>query len=192
MPSCPRCLKSFRSERGVEFHLAQPRSPCHDNNYGFTIEVPRLSASPPAEYSASVNVGSPPHSPFLEPLDLERFPSEPLPDLSDLATDEAGVPIENARPFPEARDPHSWVRDYFKGASTTHGRGDTFLKSFRRDRYSDQRQSNPYYPFASSKDWMEANFLSKSRLSMALIDEYLSMDVVCTLDLRLICTTYIS
>ncbi|KAF8424247.1 hypothetical protein L210DRAFT_3615138 [Boletus edulis BED1] len=123
MSNCPRCLKHFSNERGVQFHLAQPRSACHNSNYRHTLEVPRLS------------------------------------------------------------DPHSWVRDYFKGASTIHGRGNTFLASFRRDQFSEQRKSNLYYPFASSKDWMEANFLSKSRLSMALIDEYLSMDV--TKDLSL-------
>ncbi|KAF8442866.1 hypothetical protein L210DRAFT_3502812 [Boletus edulis BED1] len=46
-----------------------------------------------------------------------------------------------------------------------------------RDQYSEERKSNLYYPFASSKDWTTAKFLSKSKLSMALVDEYLSLDV---------------
>ncbi|KAF8120747.1 hypothetical protein EV363DRAFT_1188133 [Boletus edulis] len=174
MSNCPRCLKHFSNEHGVQFHLAQPRSACHNSNYRHTLEVPRLSVSPePPAIHHPVNIPSPPRSPPPNLPDLD-LPFEPPPDLPNLAPD--------ARP-PEGQDPHSWVRDYFKGASTIHGRGNTFLASFRRDQFSEQRKSNLYYPFASSKDWMEANFLSKSRLSMALIDEYLSMDV--TKDLSL-------
>ncbi|KAG6378072.1 hypothetical protein JVT61DRAFT_13754 [Boletus reticuloceps] len=181
MPNCPRCLKFFLSERGVQAHRVQPRSACHDNTYRYTLEVPCLSISPepPAESHDSVNVSSLPHSesPPLNPPDLD-FPFD-LPGLPD----DDRVRVEDARPFPAAQDPHLWVRDYFDGASITYGKGDTFLRSFRSDQYLEERKSNLYYPFASSKDWMTAKFLSKSRLSMALIDEYLSLDM--TKDLTL-------
>ncbi|KAF8122011.1 hypothetical protein EV363DRAFT_1456891 [Boletus edulis] len=117
-------------------------------------------------------------SPGLPNFDL---PDEPL---AGFVADEADVEIDDAPPFPEERHPHLWVTDYFGGASATYGTGDTFLSWFDKDQYSERQCSNPYYPFASSKDWMEADFLSKSRLSMTLIDDYLSMDV--TKDLPLL------
>ncbi|KAF8119890.1 hypothetical protein EV363DRAFT_1168896 [Boletus edulis] len=171
MPNCPRCLKFFLTEHGAQNHRAQPRSACHDNNYRYTLEIPRLSVSPepPAEYH-DVNVPSPPHS---EPPP----PTSPDLDVPLGLPDDDSVRAEDARPFPAAQDPHLWVRDYFEGASVTYGKGDTFLGSFRRDQYSEERKSNLYYPFASSKDWTTAKFLSKSKLSMALVDEYLSLDV---------------
>ncbi|KAF8552698.1 hypothetical protein OG21DRAFT_1486019 [Imleria badia] len=170
MPNCPRCLKFFLTERGVQAHRAQPRSACPNNNYRYTLEVPCFLA----ESHDSVNVSSPPHSespPPLNPPDLD-FPFDP-PSLPN----DNSVQVEDARPFPAAQDPHLWVRDYFDGTSITYGKGDTFLRSFHRDQYSEEWKSNLYYPFASLKDWMMAKFLSKSRLSMALIDEYLSLDV---------------
>ena len=169
MPNCPRCLKYFSSEQGVVFHLSQPRCACHDNNYAFGLEVPRLSANIPVEDLDLAGIASPTLSPSPSPPDFD-LPYEPLPEDNI-----ANVGIGGASVFPEAWD---WVTDYFKGTSATYGAGETLLLRFNKDQYSEQRHSNPYYPFASSKDWMEANFLSKSRLSMALIDEYLSMDVV--------------
>ncbi|KAG6372948.1 hypothetical protein JVT61DRAFT_6988 [Boletus reticuloceps] len=167
MPNCPRCLKHFSNERGIQFHLAQPRAACHDSNYQYSLEVPRLPR-PLAEYFDSINI-LPPLFPLpFDPPGLDPPFEAPL-ELPALAADEHGVEVEDACPFPEAQDPHSWVRDSFKGAATTYGRGDTFLASFRQDQYSELRKTNPYYPFTSPKDWMEANFLSKSRLSMALI-----------------------
>ena len=121
-------------------------------------------------------IASPTLSPSPGPPDFDLpLAYEPLATLpEDNITD---VGIGGASLFPEAQD---WVMDYFEGASATYGAGETLLLRFDKDQYLEQRCSNPYYPFASSKDWMEANFLSKSRLSMAL-DEYLSMDVVCGL-----------
>ncbi|KAF8415527.1 hypothetical protein L210DRAFT_3616586 [Boletus edulis BED1] len=174
MPNCPRCLKHFSSERGVKFHLSQPLCPCHDNNYAFALEVPHLPANDaPCDVRQTHAVDSPMRSPSpgLPNFDL---PDEPL---AGFVADEADVEIDDAPPFPEERHPHLWVTDYFGGASATYGTGDTFLSWFDKDQYSERRRSNPYYPFASSKDWMEADFLSKSRLSMALIDDCLSMDV---------------
>ncbi|KAH0839464.1 hypothetical protein J3R83DRAFT_271 [Lanmaoa asiatica] len=173
MPNCPRCLKYFSSERGVTFHLLQPRCACYNNNYIFSLEVPRLPTNVPVEDLDLAGIASPTRSPSPDPLDFD-LPYEPL-DAALPNANEANVQIGDAPLFPDARD---WVTDYFEGASATYGMGETFLSQFHKDQYSEQQRSNPYYPFASSKDWMEVNFLSKSRLSMALIDEYLSMDMV--------------
>jgi hypothetical protein len=153
-------------------HLSQPRCACHDNNYAFGLEVPRLPTNVPVEDLDLAGIASPMLSPSPGPLDFD-FPYKPLAALPEY--NEANVGIGGTPLFPEARD---WVMDYFEGTSATYGAGETFLSQFDKDQYLKQRRSNPYYPFTSSKDWMEAKFLLKSRLSMALIDEYLSMDVV--------------
>ena len=170
MPNCPRCLKYFSSERGITFHLSQPHCTCHDNNYAFNLKVPCLPANVPVEDLDLVGIASPTRSPSLDSLDFD------LPALPE--ANKANVQIEDAPLFPEAQD---WIMEYFEGVSATYDRGETFLSQFYKDQHLEQRHSNPYYLFVSLKDWMEVNFLSKTRLSMALIDEYLSMDVVCGL-----------
>ena len=72
-------------------------------------------------------------------------------------------------PKPRTCDHGLWI---------TYSAGETFLSQFDKGQHSEQHHPNPYYPFLSSKDWMEVNFLSKSRLSMALIDKYLSIHMV--------------
>ena len=152
------------------FHLLQPCCACHDNNHAFNLEVPCLPANVPVEELDLAGIASPTHSLSLDSLDFD------LPALPE--ANEADVQIEDTPLFPEAWD---WVMEYFEGMSTTYGRGEIFLSQFHKDQHSEQQCSNPYHPFTSSKDWMEVNFHSKTRLSMALIDEYLSMDVVCGL-----------
>jgi hypothetical protein len=49
---------------------------------------------------------------------------------------------------------------------------------FDADQFADQRKTNLYYPFASHEDWEFASFLLRSSLSMAEIDELLSLDLV--------------
>ncbi|KAF8136962.1 hypothetical protein EV363DRAFT_1156554 [Boletus edulis] len=62
--------------------------------------------------------------------------------------------------------------------SSVFDHGETFLARFKQDPYSDHRHHNLYYPFASLDDWEMANFLLKSKLSMKLIDEFLSLRMV--------------
>ncbi|KAI5980698.1 hypothetical protein EDD15DRAFT_2186761, partial [Pisolithus albus] len=51
------------------------------------------------------------------------------------------------------------------------------------DPYASFRHANLYYPFANLNDWEMANFLLRSKLSMAKIDEFLSLCLVRTLPL---------
>ena len=57
--------------------------------------------------------------------------------------------------------------------------GTTFMDQFFADQYADFRQENLYYPFASRIDWQLASWLLCSRLSMAAIDDFLSLELVC-------------
>ncbi|KAI5994636.1 hypothetical protein EDC04DRAFT_2613138 [Pisolithus marmoratus] len=51
-------------------------------------------------------------------------------------------------------------------------------RCFEMDQYSSFHLTNLYYPFANLDDWEMANFLLQSKLSMAKIDEYLSLKMV--------------
>ena len=64
--------------------------------------------------------------------------------------------------------------------------GTTFMDQFFADQYADFRQENLYYPFASRIDWQLASWLLRSRLSMAAIDDFLSLELVCRFFLLLL------
>jgi hypothetical protein len=68
--------------------------------------------------------------------------------------------------------------DLFPGAAEVFGRGTTFLDRFDLDKYSEERKANLFYPFASKQDWEVASWLSRSGLSMASIDKFLSLELV--------------
>ncbi|KAG2110896.1 uncharacterized protein F5147DRAFT_772164 [Suillus discolor] len=64
----------------------------------------------------------------------------------------------------------------YVGAAKTWGRGTAFMKQFKSDTYTEERVSNPYFPFAGKQDWEMAAFLLWSDLSMADIDEFLKLE----------------
>jgi hypothetical protein len=63
-------------------------------------------------------------------------------------------------------------------AGKKYGRDKTFLESFDDDRHAPQRSANLFFPFASKEDWQVGVWLSRSRLSMAAIDSFLSLPMV--------------
>ncbi|KAJ7601568.1 hypothetical protein DFH06DRAFT_1153865 [Mycena polygramma] len=67
------------------------------------------------------------------------------------------------------------VKDYFVGAAKVQGRGDTFLETFNKDKYSEQRSNNIYYPWASAAEWELVAFLHNSKMTMAKIDSFLKL-----------------
>ena len=92
---------------------------------------------------------------------------------SDVDDSEQGIRLEDNRyadngPF----------KDVFPGASARYGRGPTFMENFDSDRFSEERAVNPYYPFASRSDWEMGAWLLRSGLSMAAINEFLSLEIV--------------
>ncbi|KAG2084572.1 uncharacterized protein F5147DRAFT_782430 [Suillus discolor] len=66
----------------------------------------------------------------------------------------------------------------YAGMAKTWGRGTTFIKLFESDTYTEERASNPYFPFTGKQDWEMAAFLLQSDLSMADIDEFLKLEFV--------------
>jgi hypothetical protein len=79
----------------------------------------------------------------------------------------------------QASDPKVFV-EQFKGAAKIYpGRGQTFRDRFNMDAYAAHRKENIYYPFASLQDWELGSFLLCSSLSMAAIDQFLGLELVC-------------
>ncbi|KAI5987306.1 hypothetical protein EDD15DRAFT_2389609 [Pisolithus albus] len=70
------------------------------------------------------------------------------------------------------------VTELYSGASANYGRGYTFMDTFDADPFSLERQHNLFYPFSSGAEWKFASWLANSGLSMAAIDECLSLDVI--------------
>ncbi|KAA1478106.1 hypothetical protein DENSPDRAFT_757192, partial [Dentipellis sp. KUC8613] len=62
--------------------------------------------------------------------------------------------------------------------SKTFGKGQTFLDTFRADKFSSERDRLPYYPFQSQAEWEFAAFLERCNLSNAEVDELLSLDMI--------------
>jgi hypothetical protein len=86
--------------------------------------------------------------------------------------------------------------ELFPGASEIFGKGKTYMDLFDDDEYAGNRETNPYYPFASQPEWELASFLLKSGLSMVATDEFLKLQMVSAgvplLNLWLICRSQAS
>ncbi|KAH9167800.1 hypothetical protein EDB89DRAFT_1856148 [Lactarius sanguifluus] len=91
-------------------------------------------------------------------------------DIDVTATEDLREDIQNV-------DGSPFIQEYV-GAAREYGRGTTFLQSFDRDQYAQERKKNIFYPFASQAEWEMAAFLLRSGLSMASIDSFLSLELV--------------
>ncbi|KAH9015572.1 hypothetical protein EDB85DRAFT_2076337 [Lactarius pseudohatsudake] len=91
-------------------------------------------------------------------------------DIDVTATEDLREDIQNV-------DGSPFIQEYV-GAAREYGRGTTFLQSFDRDQYAQERKKNIFYPFASRAEWEMAAFLLRSGLSMASIDSFLSLELI--------------
>ena len=53
-----------------------------------------------------------------------------------------------------------------------------FIEELNQDVHATVHKENLYYPWASQQEWELASFLLCSSLSMATIDQFLSLDLV--------------
>ena len=53
------------------------------------------------------------------------------------------------------------------------------MGQFFNNQYATFRQENTYYPFALGADWQLSPWLLRSGLSMAAINDFLSLKLVC-------------
>jgi hypothetical protein len=52
------------------------------------------------------------------------------------------------------------------------------MDRFDADQHAELRKANIFYPFASRQDWEVASWLLRSDISMAAIDDFLSLELV--------------
>lgn len=174
---CPGCGKRFANEANVLRHLNQPSVACGSLiRAEHTLAHQEAGATPQATRSPSLQSvrQSPPYTDarFNDLPDLngdwENFPS----DLDDSFEAHPPPPHSNSNPdFPTNVEYHPCVPQVFPG-------GKTFMSEFFSDQYGSLRQENLYYPFASREEWQLGSWLLRSGLSMAMIDSFLSLDLV--------------
>ncbi|KAG6372129.1 hypothetical protein JVT61DRAFT_7908 [Boletus reticuloceps] len=182
MYRCPRCLKTFMTEGGVAHHRAQPHTACNADTWStevvsLPVAIPDEQANgEPDEESVSYCSLSPPH-PSADSdhanwaIELADEDLQPHPQINDVRISVSPIPHDR-------EDSIGRIVVQFLGAAAIIDIGETFLTLFELDPYSHYWLNNLYYPFASFKDWQVANFLPKSRLSMQLIDEFLSLQMI--------------
>lgn len=167
MPRCPRCGKRCKTDAKVVRHLNQPGSSCAK-----LIDDLILISLP------------------LQPQLPQVLPSDGKQDGTDIPVDstyndhyptESGIDVEMTLDDSD-KGPRqgSQYREDFTGAAEVYGTGKSFMGKFDSDGLAEQRKENLYYPFASKVDWEMASFLLRSRMSMAMIDDFLKLESVST------------
>lgn len=80
--------------------------------------------------------------------------------------------VEEVAPYPQ------YYMEIYPGAAQTYRKGPTFMDCFNRDQHAAMQEDKLYYPWASQSEWELALFLLQSSLSMAAINQFLSLKLV--------------
>lgn len=160
---CPDCGKDFKNSTTLLQHANQPLGRCRSfgrRSHARVIAIATRIAR---------------QRPFTSP-EPSHLPTPLTPqDAEDTNVD---VDIEGSEPKSDLDAPAYLVHS-FPNASQNFGCGSTFLNNFDADVYASERKSNLYYPFADSRDWEMAQWLTLSGLSMLEMDKFLSVRLVC-------------
>ena len=105
-------------------------------------------------------------------MEFDDFPDDNRMDIHDMLNDTQESDLQ-----PTGTTSPENIEN-FPGASQSYPSGKTFMDQFFSDKHSELHQENLFYPFASQEDWQVASWLLRSRLSMAAIDSFLSLDLV--------------
>ena len=139
--------------------MNQPTSHCH----GWVDNLVRLSKIEEVE-GANLRQGT------LNPYCVSQ--DRNLPSLSRFGDVEAMDIDMGTEPILGSVD------EFPSAAKVFPGERQTFLGAFDGDTFSNERQYNPYYPFASRPDWEFGLWLTRSGLSLAAMDSLLSLELV--------------
>lgn len=139
-------------ESGITRHLSQPRSLCHSHMHDIVDILQFAEVVPPQCHTG----------------DHTNRVLEDGDHLYDI-NDEFGM-------FGEL------LEEEYDGAGACYSQdSSTFLDLFDADEYAECRVDNLYYPFTSKEEWEVADYLLHLSLSMAAIDEFLKLSMVCIL-----------
>lgn len=161
MPRCPSCRKILPSDNAVLRHLNQSTSRCH----GWVDSLIQIG-----EHLEEVNSEGNGPSPELA---LQASPARRSFGREQMDIEQPEMDVD------QPEEPYQGAVEQFPGAASIFLRQpNSFLERFDRDRFSQERRSNLYYPFASRADWEMGLWLTRSGLSMAAIDSLLSLELV--------------
>ena len=195
MPRCPRCERKFRTYEQVVHHINQPRGSCVrfvddlvDNAMHSAHTRPAklrkiISASSSSDLETHMaNLANMPQA-LQDPEPLMRTLDDPVPiHTQNLCTEPDSSRFNfNDDSFSCTSDSFPTPTRHFEqhpSAAKAFGAGSTFMNKFDNDQHSNYRKENLFYPFASREEWQLASFLLRSGMSMALINEFLSLDLV--------------
>jgi hypothetical protein len=145
--------------------MSQPRSSCvHLIN-----DLVSISLAP--DTSQSQNISSEPG--LADDIDMNFHG-----DFAPQGDTDFGMGSSNSGLFHNTAG--TTYREEFADAAQEWGVGETFMGKFDLDDFAELRKKNLYYPFASKDDWEMAAFLLRSGMSMALIDDFLNLQLVST------------
>jgi hypothetical protein len=148
--------------------MNQPRSSCVHLDTSDLISIP-LPLNTPESQNVSLEQG---------PDDVEMNAADDDDNFSTQGGVDTQMATDNSGSLSDVTG--SMHREEFADAAHDWGAGETFMGKFDLDDFADQRQKNLYYPFASKEDWEMAAFLLRSGMSMALIDDFLKLQLVST------------
>ena len=170
---CPRCRKRFANETHVLQHMNQPLSVCSTS----IDDLPHLSVSQLPQTQVHLETPNPPDHSISnnQPLSPPKAPMELHSD--DLDTSHGGQESDWWNPADIDATSAGNVK-YYIGASASYPGGKTFMEQFFSDEHSELHKDNLFYPFASQEEWQIASWLLRSHLSMAAINEFLSLEMV--------------
>ena len=164
---CPDCGKRFANETWVLQHMNQPSNTCGS----WMNELSRAYHS----YSyAAAGIYAPQYQPCSNRDTVPGVDDAPAYDGFAASED----PVHNPNDGQQEDTPSLIVNAHPSTPSIYPG-GTTFMDKFFADQYADFRRENLYYPFMSRVDWQLASWLLHSCLSMATIDDFLSLELVC-------------
>lgn len=162
---CPRCAKKFKDQTSLLQHMNQPISSCL-THFEECVNI-ATTLQPDPTISESDN------------MDRQRF--EPS-DFMDTAEDYLPASYRSSLPASTSQNPEDKQNPFnIKKHPTSggvYGCGETFMDQCDKDRFTEMRKGNLYYPFASRDEWELASFLLRSRLSMAAVDRFLKLQLV--------------
>lgn len=158
MPRCPSCSKVLPSDNAVLRHMNQPTSRC----FGWVDNLVQIGELLEQE---------------SEEKNIRNSKSPQLAHWQSIG--ECSAPDDNMDIDRPELEPDRGTIEEFPGAARVFAQQqNSFLDHFDRDRFSEERRSNLYYPFASRADWEFGLWLTRSGLSMAAIDSFLSLELV--------------
>ncbi|KAG0700898.1 hypothetical protein DFH29DRAFT_1000703 [Suillus ampliporus] len=158
VPTCPKCGKTFTKESSVTHHLSQPQTSCHSS----IRDIVNISQFTQVE-------------PWEEPgMSTDRFLQ--LSDNDQVHADDDSDFNFMDNNFGESGDP---LEEKYEGAGMCYSQdGLTFLDLFDVDEYAEYMKENLFYPFTAKEEWEVGDFILRSSLSMAAIDEFLKLPMI--------------